>query len=94
MFALALTGTLLIGAGFGTDELIAREVARDRAGAGRYLSDVAGLKAATSVVLLSIAMAVVFVGGYGAEARLTPLLVGLGVAIEVMARLERDLPGP
>ena len=45
VFALALTGTLLIGAGFGTDELIAREVARDRARAGRYLSDVAGLKA-------------------------------------------------
>ena len=78
VFALALTGTLLIGAGFGTDELIAREVARDRAGAGRYLSDVAGLKAATSVVLLSIAMAVVFVGGYDAEARLATLLVGPG----------------
>ena len=39
VFALTLTGTLLIGAGFGTDELIAREVARDRAGAGRYLSE-------------------------------------------------------
>ena len=48
VFALALTGTLLIGAGFGTDELIAREVARDRAGAGRYLSDVVALKTITS----------------------------------------------
>ena len=86
VFALTLTGTLLLGAGFGTDELIAREVARDRAGAGRYLSDVAGLKATTSVALLAVAMTVVFVGGYDAQARLATLLVGLGVMIEVMAR--------
>lgn len=86
VFALTLTGALLIGAGFGTDELIAREVARNRARAGRYLSDVAGLKATTSVVLLSIAMGVVFVGGYDTDARWATLLVGLGVWVEVMAR--------
>jgi O-antigen/teichoic acid export membrane protein len=86
VFALTLTGTLLIGAGFGTDELTAREVARDRRSAGRYLSDVAGLKATTSVALLAVAMAVVFVGGYDADARLATLLVGLGVMVEVMAR--------
>lgn len=86
VFALTLTGALLIGAGFGTDELIAREVARERRHAGRYLSDVAGLKAVTATLLLGVAMAVVFVGGYSADARLATLLVGLGVAAEVMAR--------
>jgi O-antigen/teichoic acid export membrane protein len=86
VFALTLTGTLLIGAGFGTDELIAREVARDRAHSGRYLSDVAGLKATTSVALLAVAIAVVFLGGYDADARLATVLLGLGVTLDVMAR--------
>ncbi len=49
MFALGLTTALLVGAGFGTDELTSREVARDHSRAGRYLSDVAALKTASAV---------------------------------------------
>ena len=49
MFALGLTTALLVGAGFGTDELTSREVARDHSRAGRYLSDVAALKTASDV---------------------------------------------
>src|SRR4051794_15856326 len=86
VFALALTGALLIGAGFGTDELIAREVARDRVHAGRYLSDVLALKTLSAALLLAVAVAVVFAGGYGAATRLATLLIGLGVAFEVMAK--------
>ncbi len=86
VFVLALTATLMIGAGFGTDELIAREVARDRSGAGRYLSDVLALKTITSLLLLALAMGVVFVGGYDADARIATLLVGLGVMCEVMGK--------
>ena len=94
VFALTLTGTLLIGAGFGTDELIAREVARNRARAGRYLSDVAGLKATTSVVLLSIAMARRVRGRLrrrraAGDAAGGPGRVGRGDG----ALVERDLPG-
>jgi O-antigen/teichoic acid export membrane protein len=86
VFALAWTGALLIGAGFGTDELIAREVARDRSGAGRYLSNVVALKAVTAALLLGVAMAVVFIGGYSAAERAATLLVGLGVVAEVVAK--------
>src|ERR1700712_4796326 len=86
MFALALTGALLIGAGFGTDELIARQVARDRADAGRYMSDVLALKTVTAFILLALAMAVVGVGGYSATTRLATLFIGIGVAAEVMAK--------
>src|ERR1700712_2327184 len=86
VFALALTGALLIGAGFGTDELIAREVARDREHAGRYLAEVLALKTVTAVVLLGIAMAVVVLGGYSAATQVATLLIGLGVAFEVMAK--------
>src|SRR3954471_8688502 len=86
VFALALTGTLLIGSGFGTDELIARQVARDRADAGRYLSNVTALKTVTAAGLLLVAMGVVFAGGYDAATRLATLLVGAGVAAEVMSK--------
>src|SRR4051794_30784483 len=86
VFALALTGALLIGAGFGTDELIARQVARRPTDAGRYLSNAVALKAVSAAVLLAVAMTVVLVGGYTSQARLTTLLVGLGVAVEVMAK--------
>jgi hypothetical protein len=51
MFALGLTTALLVGAGFGTDELTSREVARDHSRAGRYLSDVATLKKYDIVML-------------------------------------------
>src|SRR3954468_865209 len=86
VFALALTGALLIGAGFGTDELIAREVARDRVHAGRYLSDVLALKSVTALLLLAVAMAVVVTGGCSGADKLAPLFIGIGVAAEVMAK--------
>src|SRR5690349_1898137 len=70
VFALALTGTLLIGSGFGTDELVARQVAREHPRAGHYLANVAGLKTVMSVPLLGIALAVVFIGAYSADERL------------------------
>ena len=86
MFALALTGALLLAAGFGTDELIAREAAREHAHAPRYLADVATLKTATAAGLLIVALAIVFAGDYSADARLATLLVGIGVALEVIAK--------
>jgi O-antigen/teichoic acid export membrane protein len=86
VFALALTGTLLIGSGFGTDELVARQVAREHPRAGHYLANVAGLKGVMSVPLLGIALAVVFIGDYGSDERLAVLVVGLGVTLEVLAK--------
>ena len=86
VFALALTGTLLIGSGFGTDEFVARQVAREHSRAGQYLANVIGLKAVTSVGLLGIALAVVFIGHYSAQERLAVLVVGGGVAFEVLAK--------
>lgn len=85
-FALALTGALLIAAGFGTDDLLAREVARDKRRAGRYLGDAVGLKIVTSIGLLALAVAVVIIADYPADARWVTLLVGAGVAMEVMSR--------
>jgi len=86
MFALALTSTLLVGAGFGTDELTSREVARDRTRAGRYLSDVTALKTASAVVLLALAVLIVNLGDFSADARAAVIIVGFGVAVEAIAR--------
>lgn len=86
MFALGLTGALIIGSGFGTDELTARDVARDHTRAGRYLSNVAAIKVVSALALLGVAALVVAIGDYSAETRLAVYLVGAGVALEVVAR--------
>jgi lipopolysaccharide exporter len=85
-FALALSGAVLLGAGFGTDDLIARETARHRERAPRHLADVAGLKALTSVPLLGATMLVIALGDYSTETRIGMLAVGVGVALEIMAK--------
>jgi O-antigen/teichoic acid export membrane protein len=86
MFALGLTGTLLFAAGFGTDELTAREVARDRRRAGRYLADIGALKAVSTLVLLGVSIAVASLGNFSSDARAAVAIVGVGVAVEAIAR--------
>jgi len=86
MFALGLTGALVICAGFGTDELMAREVARDRSRAGRYLGDLIGLKATTCAVLIAGAVAVVAVADFAPDTLPAVALVGVGVAFEAVSR--------
>ena len=86
MFALALTSALLVGAGFGTDELTSREVARDHSRGGRYLSDVAALKTTSALVLLGLAVLISQLGDFSADARAAVVIVGLGVAVEALAR--------
>ena len=86
MFALSLTGALVLCAGFGTDELTAREVARDRSRAGRYLADVISLKLVTCTVLLVGAALVVSLGSFSDDTLPAVVLVGAGVAIEAISR--------
>jgi O-antigen/teichoic acid export membrane protein len=86
MFALGLTGTLLFAAGFGTDELTARDTARDRSRAARYLADVGALKAVSTTVLLGVAIIVVNLGDFSADSRAAVVIVGVGVAVETIAR--------
>lgn len=85
-FALALTSALLIGSGFGTDELLARRVARDRTIAGSDLANVSALKTGMSVLLLGVAMAVVVIGGYPGTTIAATAILGVGVALEVLAK--------
>jgi O-antigen/teichoic acid export membrane protein len=86
MFALALTSALCFVAGFGTDDLLGREVARDRSRAPRMLADAAAVKAIGGTLALVAAVAVVNVGDYGWEARAAVYVVGIGTALEVLCK--------
>jgi O-antigen/teichoic acid export membrane protein len=86
MFALSLSTVLILAAGFGTEELITREVARDRGRVHGYLSNVMAVKALTSVALLLVVVAIVNVGGYSSEARIAVYLVSIGTAVENFGR--------
>jgi O-antigen/teichoic acid export membrane protein len=85
-FALALTGALVFVAGFGTDNLLAREVARRPNSAGRLLADAAWIKVLGGVAMLGVAALIVNVGGYSQQARIVVYVVGMGVILEVLAR--------
>jgi O-antigen/teichoic acid export membrane protein len=86
MFALALTGALLLTAAFGSDDLTAREVSLDRSTTERYLADVSSLKAGSLVAVLALAALVVNLGGFSYQTRLAVYIVGAGVAVELLAK--------
>lgn len=85
MFALSLTSLLLLGSGFGIDDLTIREVARDRRRAGEYLGSSIGIKVTTSILLLLGAAVVVNIADYSHDARLAVYLVGAGTALEILS---------
>lgn len=86
MFALSLNTVLVLASGFGTEDLVAREVARDHGRVHSYLANVATVKAALSVVLLLLAALIVNLGDWPADARAAVYIVGVGVALENLGR--------
>jgi O-antigen/teichoic acid export membrane protein len=86
MFALSFTTVLMLASGFGTEELVAREVARERARLDGYLSNAIAVKLLTSIALLGFAAAFVNVAGYSADVRAAVYLIGAGVMIENLGR--------
>ena len=82
MFALSFTTVLLLASGFGTEELVAREVARDRSRLDEYLSNTMVVKLGTSIALLAFAAAFVDLAGYPEQTRAAVYVIGAGVAIE------------
>jgi len=86
MFAISFTTVLFIVAGFGTEELLAREVSRDRSRVHHFLSNVVAIKAAISVALFGVAFLVMTVADYPAEVRASVYLVGLGICLETFGR--------
>lgn len=86
MFALSFTAVLFIAPGFGTEELLAREVSRDRSKIHHFLSSVVAVKAILSVAVFGVAFAVMTIADYPAEVRASVYLVGLGSCLESFGR--------
>ncbi len=85
-FALSLTSLLLLASGFGTEELMAREVARDRRSVHTYLPNVVAVKVLASIGLLLVAVAVVNLGDFTDEAKMATYIIGVGIAAENLGR--------
>lgn len=82
VFGLSLSTVLLIVAGLGMQELIAREVARDRHRVDELLWNVVALKGLMLIVLLGVIAGIVAVQGYDLTTGLAILIVSAGVGFE------------
>lgn len=85
-FALSLSTVLILGAGFGTEELVAREVAREHDRVHDYLGNVVVVKVLASIALLLAMALIVNLGDYSADTRAAVYIVGAGVAVENLGR--------
>jgi O-antigen/teichoic acid export membrane protein len=85
-FALALTSSLLLAAGLGTEELTTREISRDRSTVHVYITNAVLIKVGMSLLLLALAVGITVAGAYPAEVKLAVALVGAGVAFENTGR--------
>lgn len=86
VFALSLTTVLVMVSGFGTEDLVAREVSRDHDRVHSYLANAVTVKALMSIVSLLAAAAIVNLGDWGADARAAVYIIGVGVAVENLGR--------
>lgn len=82
MFALALTTVLTTAAGFGTDNLLAREVARDPGRVHHFLTNLVAIKLVGTSAMVLLAAGIVAVAGKPSAAVLAVAIVGAGVAVE------------
>lgn len=85
-FAISFTTVLFMISGFGTEELLTREVARSRGRVHEYLSNVVALKAALSVVVAALGVAIMLIADYSAEVRTAVYLIGIGICLENFGR--------
>jgi O-antigen/teichoic acid export membrane protein len=85
VFGMALSTVLMLVAGLGMQELIAREVARDRRRADDLLWNVIVIKALMMVALLAVIAGVVAVQGRSLEAAVAILIVSAGIGLEYQA---------
>ena len=86
IFALSFMTVITLPSGFGTEELIARDVARDPELVHDYASNVMAIKVALSVALVLVGEAIVLLLDYSGEVALVVLIVGAAVAIENLGR--------
>src|SRR5688500_4118414 len=81
VFGMALSTVLMLVAGLGMQELIAREVAKDRGRADDLLWNVIVIKALMMVALLFVIAGVVALQGRSLESAVAILIVGAGIGL-------------
>lgn len=86
IFGLSLSQVVLVVAGLGTEELISREVARDREKVHDFFRDMLAVKGLLLALLWLVVVAVAALGGYASETTLAIALIGLGVGIEYQTK--------
>ena len=86
VFALSFTTVLTLPSGFGTEELITRDVARDHERVHEYAANVMAIKVVLTILLLLVAELIVIAAGYPGEVQLVVLIVGASVGIENLGR--------
>jgi O-antigen/teichoic acid export membrane protein len=86
MFALSLVVLLTSLAGFGTDGLLTREVARDRDELHRLFWNSIALKAGLGVVMTGIALVVSILGDYSGAVNAAIVLLAGGTLLELLAK--------
>jgi O-antigen/teichoic acid export membrane protein/glycosyltransferase involved in cell wall biosynthesis len=86
IFALSISSVVLIGAGFGLDQLLAREVSRDREVLEDLVGDVLAIKSVMLCALLGGLVGVLALGPYDGTVMLAASLIGVGVGIEMLTQ--------
>lgn len=85
-FAFSLATLLIVLAAPGVNDIMTREIARDRGQLGRLLWNGLGLRAGLGLVAVTVAVAFALVGNYSAEARVAVLLLGLTMLAEAFSK--------
>jgi O-antigen/teichoic acid export membrane protein len=86
IFGLSLSQVVLLIAGFGTEELISRDVARDERLVQEMFRDVLAVKALLLFGLWLVIAGILAIGGYPLETAIAVMLIGAGVGIEYQAK--------
>jgi O-antigen/teichoic acid export membrane protein len=85
VFGISLATILLLGAGLGMQELVAREVARDHKRVDDLFWNVTVVKSLMLLALLGVIAAVVAFKGYSLEIAAAIVIIGLSVGLEYQA---------
>ena len=86
IFGMALSTVLLSIAGFGTDEMLVREIARDQDRVHTLYANVLALKSLMLLGLLVVLALIVHLGDYSTETQIAVQVIGVGVALEVVLK--------
>jgi len=85
-FAISLCMLLIVLAGPGTNDILTREVARDRAALPQLFWSAISVKSTLGVVVVALASLIVFLGGYATDVRLAVALLGTSQLVEAVSK--------